>query len=63
MIQRMTVLYPQGYFDSTDEPSQQIPYMYHYANAPALSIQRSREVIAQYFNTSINGLPGNDGQS
>lgn len=37
--------------------------MYHYANAPALSIQRSREVIAEFFNTSINGLPGNDGES
>jgi len=34
--------------------------MYHYANAPGLSTQRSRQVIAQYFNTSVNGLPGND---
>lgn len=51
----------QGYFDSTDEPSQQIPFMYHYANRPGLSTQRSRQVIAEFYNTSINGLPGNDG--
>lgn len=50
----------QDYFDATDEPSQQIPYMYHYANKPGLSTQRSRLVIAQLFNTSTNGLPGND---
>lgn len=51
----------QDYFDCTDEPSQQIPFMYHYANRPGLSTQRSRQVIAQFFNTSVDGLPGNDG--
>ena len=51
----------QDYFDATDEPSQQIPYMYHYADKPGLSTQRSRQVIAQDFNISTNGLPGNDG--
>lgn len=35
--------------------------MYHYANKPGLSTQRSRQVIAENFNTSVNGLPGNDG--
>ncbi|KAG6899170.1 hypothetical protein C0993_012713 [Termitomyces sp. T159_Od127] len=34
--------------------------MYHYANRPGLSTQRSRQTIAQFFNTSVNGLPGND---
>lgn len=53
----------QNYFDVTDEPSQQIPFMYHYANRPGLSTQRSRQVIATSFNTSVNGLPGNDGKS
>ena len=50
----------QSYFDSTDEPSQQIPYMYHYANAPGRSTQTSRQVISQFFSTATNGLPGND---
>lgn len=35
--------------------------MYHYANRPGLSTQASRQTIAQFFNTSVNGLPGNDG--
>ncbi|KAG9227041.1 hypothetical protein CCMSSC00406_0010003 [Pleurotus cornucopiae] len=48
------------YFESTDEPSQQMPFMFHYANRPGLSTQKSRQVIAQFFNTSVNGLPGND---
>ncbi|KAI0081607.1 glycoside hydrolase family 92 protein [Panus rudis PR-1116 ss-1] len=59
-IHRLNFIFDENYFDSTDEPSQQIPYMYHYANRPALSIQRSRQVIAQFYNTSVNGLPGND---
>lgn len=35
--------------------------MYHYANRPGLSTQKSRQIIVQSFNTSDNGLPGNDG--
>ena len=53
----------QDYFDATDEPSQQIPFMYHYADQPAKSTRRAREVVSQSFNTSLNGLPGNDGKS
>ncbi|KAJ7624866.1 glycoside hydrolase family 92 protein [Roridomyces roridus] len=59
-IERLNWIFDQNYFDSTDEPSQQIPFMYHYANAPGLSTQRSRQVIATWFNTSLSGLPGND---
>ncbi|KAL0573680.1 hypothetical protein V5O48_008277 [Marasmius crinis-equi] len=50
----------KGYFDSTNEPSQQIPFMYHYANQPGRSAQRARQTIATSFNNSLNGLPGND---
>lgn len=34
--------------------------MYHYANRPGLSTQRSRMIIAESYNTSVSGLPGND---
>ncbi|KAF8153388.1 glycosyl hydrolase family 92-domain-containing protein [Crassisporium funariophilum] len=61
-ITRLDFIFDQEYFESTDEPSQQMPFMYHYANRPGLSTQRSRQVIAQFFNTSTNGLPGNDGK-
>ncbi|KAJ3019459.1 hypothetical protein NUW54_g78 [Trametes sanguinea] len=59
-ISRLNFIFDQDYFDSTDEPSQQIPFMYHYANQPGQSTQRSRQVIAEFYNTSVNGLPGND---
>ncbi|KAJ3558216.1 hypothetical protein NM688_g1058 [Phlebia brevispora] len=59
-VSRLNFIFNQSYFDETDEPSQQIPFMYHYANKPGLSTQTSRQVIAQFFNTSVNGLPGND---
>lgn len=52
--------YIQNYFDVTDEPSQQIPFMYHYANRPGLSTQRSRMILAESYNTTVSGLPGND---
>ncbi|KII83240.1 glycoside hydrolase family 92 protein [Plicaturopsis crispa FD-325 SS-3] len=60
-VKRLQFLLDENYFDSTDEPSQQIPFMFHYADRPGLSTQASRQVIAQYFNTSVGGLPGNDG--
>ena len=36
--------------------------MYHYADRPGLSTERSRQAIAQDYNTTIYGLPGNDGE-
>ena len=57
-----STFHAKNYFDPTDEPSQQIPFMYHYANRPGLSTQTSRQVIAKSFNTAVDGLPGNDGE-
>ncbi|KAF9261888.1 hypothetical protein L218DRAFT_463546 [Marasmius fiardii PR-910] len=59
-VERLDWIFENGYFDSTNEPSQQIPFMYHYANQPGRSAQRARRLIATSFNNSINGLPGND---
>ncbi|KAH7921950.1 glycoside hydrolase family 92 protein [Leucogyrophana mollusca] len=59
-IKRLDLVIDEGYFDVTDEPSQQIPFMYHYANRPGLSTQRSRETISRFYNTTVHGLPGND---
>ncbi|KAK0216678.1 family 92 glycosyl hydrolase, partial [Armillaria nabsnona] len=60
-IERLDWMFDNGYFDSTNEPSQQIPHMYHYADKPGYSACCIRETINQYFNTSQTGLPGNDG--
>ncbi|KAK7458786.1 hypothetical protein VKT23_009791 [Stygiomarasmius scandens] len=59
-VERLEWIFDNNYFDSTNEPSQQIPFMYHYADKPGMSTQRSRMVIETSFNTSVNGLPGND---
>ncbi|KAF9229643.1 glycoside hydrolase family 92 protein [Gyrodon lividus] len=59
-INRLNVIIDQNYFDVTNEPAQQIPFMYHYANRPGLSTQRSRMIIAESYNTTVSGLPGND---
>ncbi|KAL0564819.1 hypothetical protein V5O48_017219, partial [Marasmius crinis-equi] len=47
-------------FEPTDEPSQQISFMYTYADRPGPSTSRSREVLRGNFNTTVRGLPGND---
>ncbi|KAI9437962.1 glycoside hydrolase family 92 protein [Lactarius indigo] len=62
-IDRLDFIIDNGYFDVTDEPGQQIPFMYHYANIPSKSTQRSRQTITQFFNTTVYGLPGNDGNA
>ncbi|KAJ3895347.1 glycoside hydrolase family 92 protein [Lentinula edodes] len=59
-IERLNVIFNQSYFDPTDEPSQQIPFMYHYANRPGLTTKQTRQVISESYNTSVSGLPGND---
>jgi len=59
-VNRLDFIFNESYFDVTDEPSMQIPFMYHYANLPGMSTQRSRLIIAESFNTSISGIPGND---
>ncbi|KAK1229538.1 hypothetical protein PQX77_007364 [Marasmius sp. AFHP31] len=59
-VERLDWIFEHDYFDSTNEPSQQIPYMYHYANLPGRTAERVRETIGRSFNTSVNGLPGND---
>ncbi|ELU37727.1 glycoside hydrolase family 92 protein [Rhizoctonia solani AG-1 IA] len=50
----------QGYFDVSNEPSQQMPFMYHYADQPHKSTKRSREVISKFYNLTDTGIPGND---
>ncbi|KAF8267730.1 glycoside hydrolase family 92 protein [Lactarius quietus] len=59
-VDRLDFIIDNGYFDVTDEPGQQIPFMYHYANRPGKSTKRSRQTIDQFFNTTVHGLPGND---
>ncbi|PFH48572.1 glycoside hydrolase family 92 protein [Amanita thiersii Skay4041] len=59
-INRLNHYFSKGYFQAGNEPSFEIPWLYHYANRPDLSALRIREVVSKNFNTGIGGLPGND---
>ncbi|KAJ2917985.1 hypothetical protein MD484_g2436, partial [Candolleomyces efflorescens] len=59
-IQRLDWIFENDYFDVTNEPSHQMPFMYHYANRPGLSTLRSRKVLEEHFDLTKDGLPGND---
>ncbi|KAJ2924654.1 hypothetical protein H1R20_g12427, partial [Candolleomyces eurysporus] len=59
-INRLDWIFENLYFDVTNEPSHQMPFMYHYANRPGLSTSRSRKVLEEHFDLTKDGLPGND---
>lgn len=44
-----------GYFTAGNEPSFQMPWMYHYANRPDVSALRVRQVVYTFFGTGIGG--------
>ncbi|PSS18930.1 hypothetical protein PHLCEN_2v3146 [Hermanssonia centrifuga] len=49
-----------GHNDQTNEPSHHIPYLYAFANASARTQERVREIASSNYNSSINGLSGNE---
>ncbi|KAF9479830.1 hypothetical protein BDN70DRAFT_806378 [Pholiota conissans] len=59
-ISRVDNYFSKGYFQAGNEPSFQMPWVYHYANRPDLSALRVRQIVYKNFNTGIGGIPGND---
>ncbi|KAF5366597.1 hypothetical protein D9758_008976 [Tetrapyrgos nigripes] len=59
-INRVNHYFDKPYFQAGNEPSFNIPWIYHYANRPDLSVLRVRQVVFKSFNTGIGGIPGND---
>ncbi|KAI9750507.1 MAG: hypothetical protein M4579_006443 [Chaenotheca gracillima] len=49
----------QTIFDPTNEPDFAMPYLYHFAGRPELSVTRARTIAKAYYSTSVSGLPGN----
>ncbi|KAI2639052.1 glycoside hydrolase family 92 protein [Hypomontagnella submonticulosa] len=48
-------------FNPGNEPSFMTPFLYNYfPKRQHKSVQRSREVVDQYYNTGRSGIPGND---
>ncbi|KAF9527365.1 glycoside hydrolase family 92 protein [Crepidotus variabilis] len=62
-VKRLDHFFEKGYYLAENEPSFQTPIGYHYANHPAQSVDRVREVVFKNFNVSAAGIPGNDDQA
>ncbi|KAI0298528.1 glycoside hydrolase family 92 protein [Russula brevipes] len=61
-VKRLNHFFDAGYYLAGNEPSFQTPIGYHYANAPADSIDAVRKVVFTNFDITAAGLPGNDDQ-
>ncbi|KAF8652899.1 hypothetical protein AX16_004087 [Volvariella volvacea WC 439] len=59
-INRTDHYFAKGYYYAGNEPSFEMPWVYHYANRPDLSALRVRQIVYKNFNTGIGGIPGND---
>ncbi|KAI0063500.1 glycoside hydrolase family 92 protein [Artomyces pyxidatus] len=62
-VKRLDHFFDAGYYLSGNEPSFQTPIGYHYANQPANSVDRVRDVVFSNFDITPAGLPGNDDQA
>ncbi|KAJ7745436.1 glycoside hydrolase family 92 protein [Mycena maculata] len=62
-INRLNHYFSAGYYGAGNEPSFQAPIGYHYANAPAQTVSRSRQIVFENFDITPAGLPGNDDQA
>ncbi|PXY42175.1 alpha-mannosidase [Flavobacterium cheongpyeongense] len=57
---RLDTFFETKLYDVSNEPSFLAPTMYHWIGKPYLSSDRIRTIIKDNFNTSHEGLPGND---
>ncbi|KAJ7181028.1 alpha-1,2-mannosidase, putative subfamily [Mycena filopes] len=57
---RLDTFFTDGFHDIGDEPGFLPTYLYNYVGQPAKTVDRVDAVLTQYYNTSLNGLPGND---
>jgi len=59
-VERMDAFFDLGYHDIGDEPGFLPCFLYNYAGRPDKTVDRVLKVLHESYNTSINGLPGND---
>ncbi len=58
--QRLDTFFINGYYNVGNEPSFLSPTLYHWVGRPGLSSERIHTIIANNFNASRKGIPGND---
>ncbi|OTA55891.1 glycoside hydrolase family 92 protein [Hypoxylon sp. EC38] len=59
-VRRLDFLHDQNITYIGNEPAFLTVFQYHYAGRPGLSARRSHFYIPRYFDTTPEGLPGND---
>lgn len=60
-IQKLQEVFDQGYYDPTNEPDMNYPYLFSYIKGQEWRTQElTQKLLAQYFKNSPDGLPGND---
>ncbi|KAF7374273.1 Glycoside hydrolase family 92 protein [Mycena sanguinolenta] len=57
---RLDHFFEAGFHDMGDEPGFLPTYLYNYIGQPTKTVDRVDQMVAMYYNTSVNGLPGND---
>ncbi len=57
---RLDTFFDEGFYNVNNEPSFLTPCLYHWIGRPDLTGQRVHQIIAENFNDSPRGLPGND---
>ncbi|EJD52455.1 glycosyl hydrolase [Auricularia subglabra TFB-10046 SS5] len=62
-VKRADHFFDKGYYLAGNEPSFGTPSSYHYADKPAKSVDRVRNVFFENFDITAGGLPGNDDQA
>lgn len=58
--ERLDAFFDKDLYNVANEPSFLTPTLYHWIGRPDLSSDRIRTIIKDNFNTSAEGLPGND---
>jgi predicted alpha-1,2-mannosidase len=59
-LSRLNTFFDNGYYNVGNEPSFLTSCLYHWIGRPDLSSDRTRAIINKYYNSSRNGIPGND---
>ena len=57
---RLDLFFERGRYNVGNEPSFLTPCLYHWIGRPDLSTQRIRQIIADNYSDTPDGLPGND---
>ena len=60
-VDKLQMVFDKGYYDPANEPDIAYPYLFSYFKGEEWRTQKLvKELLAKYFTTQPNGIPGND---